>query len=329
MKLHNSKRRLVNIALIQGGPVTEDKEKTIESSLKLVDQVADQSADFICFNELFSTPYFCAVRDPKYFDWAEPIPGPTTEAFAEKAKKYGCCILVPMFERYGINEYYDSVAVIGPDGELIRGVLPDGTEVQRYAKVQVHLAEIPAPSGGVIGLYEDFYFKPGRGVAVFNTPKAKIGICLCVERYFPEIWRIIGLQGGEIAFMPSGSPLYAMAKGATTEAMFTSLMQVRALENQFWVAGVNKGGREKWAGKQTLFYGRSCVVHPSGEIVAQGPSSKPAVLSAIIDLQAVAMAREMLPLWEYRRPELYRLLGRYEKTGGNVAPIVGDLTTIF
>ncbi len=302
-----NKQRPVTITLVQGGPVTENKEKTIEANLKLVDQAADERPDFICFDELFSTPYFCAVRDPKYFDWAEPIPGPTTEAFAEKAKKYECCILVPMFEKSGTDEYYDSVAVIGPDGELIQGVLPDGTRVPRYAKVQVHSAEIPSPSGGVICLYEAFYFKAGPGIAVFDTPKARIGICLCLERYFPEIWRVIGLQGAEIAFMPSGSPLYVMAKGATTEAMFTALMQVRALENQFWVAAVNKGGQEEWSGKKTLFYGRSCIVHPSGEVIARGPSSKPAVLTATIDLQAVAAARKMLPLWEYRRPEVYKL----------------------
>jgi predicted amidohydrolase len=71
--------------------------------------------------------------------------------------------------------------------------------------------------------------------------------------------------------------------------MFTTLMQVRALENQFWVAAVNKGGQEEIAGKEMLFYGRSCIVHPSGKIIAQGHSSKPATICATIDLKAVTM----------------------------------------
>ncbi len=307
--MQESKQRLVTIALIQGGPATEDKDKTMEANLKLVDQVAqtaDEKPDFICFNELSNTPYFCTVRDVKYFDWAETIPGPTTEAFAEKAKKYGCCILVPMFEKGGMDEYYNSVAVIGPDGELVPGMLPDGTRVHRYAKVQITSAEIPLPSGEVIGIHEAFYFKPGPGIAVFDTPKARIGVCLCVERYFPEIWRVIGLQGAEIAFMPSSSFVYGISGGANTEAK-TALTQVRALENQFWVATVNKGGWEEMAGKQVLFFGGSCVVDPSGKTVAQGPLNEPAVLSATIDLEAVAMARKVLPLWKYRRPEVYKL----------------------
>ena len=94
-------------------------------------------------------------------------------------------------------------------------------------------------------------------------------------------------------------------KGATNEALFTSTIQVRAMENQLWVAACNIGGYETVGGKTTQFYGRSCIVHPSGEVVAQGPSSQPAIVSATVDLEAVPFQRQFITLWKYRRPEAY------------------------
>ncbi len=298
------KQRPVKIVLIQRGPAVEDKQQNMEDNLKLIDQVSTEKPDFICFNELCTTPYFGMVHEPKYFDWAEPIPGPTTDTFAEQAKKHECCILVPMFEKGELDLYYNSVVVISPGGEIISGTLPNGTKTNAYRKVHPPLAEVPTPSGKWL-IDEHYYFKRGTGFPVFDTPKAKIGVCICFDRRFPETFRTMALQGCEIVFVPTNSPVVTPEAGAAIETMFITELQTRALENLIWVASCNKGGYEELAGQKTPYFGRSCIVHPTGRVVAEGPSTEPAILSATIDLEEITRARGIFPIWKERKPEAY------------------------
>jgi N-carbamoylputrescine amidase len=75
--------------------------------------------------ELSTTQYFPACLDQRYFDWAEPIPGPSTELFAKKAKQYEVCLILPLYERATIESvYYNSAVVIGPDGKIVKESCP-------------------------------------------------------------------------------------------------------------------------------------------------------------------------------------------------------------
>jgi len=300
--------RLVRVTLIQRGTTLHDKEAITRDNLKLVDQVSREKPDFICFSELSNTPCFPVVRNPKYFELAEPIPGPTTEAFAEKSKRYECCIVLPMFERGATGgEFYNSVVILGPDGEIIQGTLPDGTKVNRMAKIHVGTGTIPTPSG-LVTIDEVYYFKPGPGLPVFKTPKATIGVAICVDRHFPEAWRVMALQGAEMVFVPSEVPSFIPGKGAEAEEMYIVELRTRALENQVWVAACNMGGDEVVEEHTTRFFGRSCIIHPSGQVVAEAPSSVPAILTADIDLDEVGTVRSFFSILGMRRPEVYTLV---------------------
>jgi len=293
--------RLIKLALIQLGPATEDKEKNLKNVLRLIDEGAKKEPDFITLSELSTTPYFCTVQDAKYLNWAETIPGPTTNALAEKAKKYGCCILVPLLRKGAIErEYYNSVVVIGQDGMLVQGTLPDGRKVNSYDKA--HLPKVETPK---ISLDEKFYFKQGIGFPVFKTSKASIGILLCYDRRFPEAWRTLALRGAEIVFMCSCIPEWEPSKTATSGGTFTIELQTRAMENLFFVAACNKGGREIFMGKETLYFGRSCVIDPAGTIVKEASSDKPEILSVTVNLGEIEKARKVLPIYKDRRPETY------------------------
>jgi N-carbamoylputrescine amidase len=299
--------RLVKITLIQRGPAVENKEKTLKDLLAQFDQVLEkEQPDFIMPIELCTTPYFPVVRDEKYFDWAEPIPGPSTELFAEKAKMYNTSVILPIFEKSALEgAYYNSAVIIGPDGKIIDGKMPDGTRVNRYAKT--HIPAVKSLKGWVD---ETFYFSPGPGFPVFETAKARIGILICHDRRFPEAWREVVLQGAEIVFVPVDSPGLGKEGGATFEDMFVVELRTRALENCVWVCAANQGGVETVQDKQHTFYGRSCIIDPTGKVVALAPSSKPAVISTIIDLEEVNKARDYLNTFKRRRPELYKLIQR-------------------
>jgi len=297
--------RPVKVALIQRGPAT-DKENTRRDLLAQFDSVLEKERpDFIMPIELCTTPYFPAVSDERYFDWAEPIPGPTTDLFAEKARKYETCIILPIFEKGPLEGiYYNSAAVLGPDGNIIPGKMADGTQVPRYTKT--HIPKLMGPQGYIVD--ETFYFSPGNGFPVFDTPKARIGTLICHDRRFPEAWREIVLQGAEIVFVPVDSPVLGVKKGATFEEMFVAELRTRALENCVWVCATNQGGIETVQDKKNDFYGRSCIINPTGKVVKLAPASKPAVISATIDLNEAAKARRFLNTFNRRRPELYRLI---------------------
>jgi beta-ureidopropionase len=320
--------RIVKASLIQSGPLTENIEQNIEELLKRTDRVGEKErADFVLLGELSYLPYIGAVHDKKYFNWAEPIPGPTTKRFAEKARKYEMCILLGVFEKTeNHNIFYNSTVVLGPNGDIIKGIFPDGRKTLRYTKSHIpyHVSErlkyfsrrssFP-PSWGVsitspqeYRYDETFYFTPGDGWPIFDTPKAKVGVTTCFDRHFPEPYRILALQGAEIIFTPSVAMAFSAERGASMAETYLIELQVRALENSVWLLTVNKAGTESLQGQLTYCYGNSAVIHPTGKILIQGSGDRPEVISYEIDLEDVNMTRRLLPLFPSRKPDLYKLI---------------------
>lgn len=291
--------RPVKIAIVQTGPATIIKEENIKSGLKLVDQAAKEEPDFVVFPELFTTISWChGTTDMKYFDWAEPIPGPTIRLYGEKAKEYGCYIIVPIFERGPCEgEYYNSAALIDPSGDLVYGTLPEGTKVKCYRKN--HLSRVAAKD---LVIDEPFYMKMGPGLPVFQTKKVTIGILICRDRMFPEAWRVLALQGAEIIFVP-------MASSGLWKEPYILGMRNWAYENQVFAVGCNRGGLQEFMGKKAKYFGLSCICSPSGSLIAKGPEDEgPAVIGAEIDLAEIPYLRRSIGWYRDRRPEIYGLI---------------------
>src|SRR4030095_8909737 len=96
-----------------------DKDVNVQTAIRLVRKAAAQGANIVCLPELFNTMYFCVERRREYFDWAEPIPGPTIERMAEGARELGVVLVCPIFERTTGGAFYNAAAVVGPDGRLL------------------------------------------------------------------------------------------------------------------------------------------------------------------------------------------------------------------
>jgi len=291
--------RPVKIVAVQTGPATPDKEETVESNLKLLDEAAKEKPDFVVFPELSTTQYFpTGTTDLKYFEWAEPIPGPTTDKFAEKAKEHGCYIILPMYEKGDLEgEYYNSAALISPQGEIVPGILPDGRSVKCYRKNHIGLADFMG-----FKVNEVFYMRNGPGYLIFKTERAVIGIIICLDRWFPEGWRALALRGAEIVFVPVASCYGASGGGGE---IFPMSLRIWAHENLLFAVGCNKAGVET-VERDITYYGLSCIVNPAGKIVQQGPeASGPALVSTMVDLSEIALIRKAMPYFRFRRPEIY------------------------
>ncbi len=259
----------------------EDRERNLLAAIDMIRDAAARQAKIICFPEMGFDRFFPQVRaDPRYFELAEPVPGPTVERLRRAARDAGIAIVANIFERAAPGEYYDCSPVIDADGALLG--------LSRMA----HIAEAP-------GFNEKFYYRPGDGeFQVFPTAAGKVGIAICYDRHYPEQLRILALRGCEMLLVP----LAAVSREQW--GMFEMEMQVASYQNQYFSVVVNRVGKEG----DMEFLGRSFVTDPFGKLVARAADGRPDLLLVDLDLEQIEHARRVIPHLRDRRAELYGAL---------------------
>lgn len=272
--------RVVRAALVQA-EWTGDVESMVEKQIGHARSAADEGAEVLCFQEMFSAPYFCAVQDRTYFSYAEKMPeGPTTQRMAALARDVGMVLVVPMFEMEDEGTYYNTAAVFDADGSFLG----------KYRKN--HIPQVQ-------GFWEKFYFRPGNlGYPTFDTAVGRIGVYICYDRHFPEGWRELGLAGAKIVFNPS----------ATTRGHSMYLWQLEqpaaAVANEYFIGAINRVGTDPHEG--TDFYGSSYFVDPRARMVgAVASDSADEVVVRDLDLAMVEETRNYWQFFRDRRPDTY------------------------
>ncbi len=270
---------VIRAALVQT-TWTGDKESMIKAHEQYARDAAAEGAKVICFQELFYGPYFCQVQDAAYYEYAESIPGPTTERFQALAAELGMVMVLPMYEKEQEGVLYNTAAVVDADGAYL-------------GKYRKH--HIPQ----VTGFWEKFYFRPGNlGYPVFDTAVGKVGVYICYDRHFPEGWRELGLGGAQIVFNPS----------ATSRGLSSNLWQLEqpasAVANEYFIGAINRVGIEPLGDDD--FYGQSYFVDPEGKFVGEvGDTHNPELVVRDLDLSLIRTVRERWQFYRDRRPESY------------------------
>lgn len=273
----------VRSALIQT-TVLPDREAMVQKHLDLIAQAARRGAQIICLQELFCQVYFGAQQDPRWHRGAERIPGPTTERMQEAAREHGVVLVVPLHEEAQPGVYYNTAAVIDADGTLLG----------RYRKN--HLPQQD-------GFQEKYYFRPGDlGYPVFDTQHAKIGVFIDYDRHFPEVGRLLALQGAEILYNPCTTVV------SLSKYLWFFEQRAIAMANGVFVGTVNRVGLEPL--HSGLFYGSSYLCDPFGEILAQGAEDREEIVTADLNLDRIRQARELWAFFRDRRPETYAGLSK-------------------
>ncbi|MFD8100846.1 nitrilase-related carbon-nitrogen hydrolase [Nocardia fluminea] len=271
---------IVRAALVQTS-WTGDKESMIKVHEDYAREAAAQGAQVICFQELFYGPYFCQLQDSKFYEYAESVPGPTTERIAALAAELNMVIVAPVYEREMDGLLYNTAVVIDADGSYL-------------GKYRKH--HIPQ----VTGFWEKFYFRPGNlGWPVFDTAVGKVGVYICYDRHFPEGWRALGLAGAEIVFNPS----------ATSRGLSGYLWKLEqpasAVANEYYVGAINRVGIESEYGDND-FYGTSYFVDPEGKFVGEVASdTSPELVVRDLDMDLIKIVRERWAFYRDRRPDAY------------------------
>jgi beta-ureidopropionase len=263
---------------------TGDKESMIAKHEDLARRAAADGAQIIGFQELFYGPYFGAIQDQKYYEYVEPIPGPTTERFQKLAKELNLVIVLPIYEVANEGEYYNTAAVIDADGSLL-GI---------YRKH--HIPNLPQ-------FWEKFYFRPGNaGYPVFNTKVGRVGVYICYDRHFPEGWRELGLNNAQIVFNPSAT------KPGLSNRLWEIEQPAAAAANQYFIAANNRIGQEtaEFGPDAPHFYGSSYFVDPRGNFVGEVASEdKEEIVIRDLDLDELLRTRNDWQFYRDRRPESY------------------------
>jgi N-carbamoylputrescine amidase len=273
---------VVRAALVQA-EWTGDQESMIAKNEAYAHEAAEQGAQVLCFQEIFSTPYFCTTQKREYFAYAEEMPGPTTERMQRLARETGMVLVVPMFEKVDEGTYYNTAAVIDAGGEYL-GI---------YRKN--HIPQVQ-------GFWEKFYFRPGNlGYPVFDTAVGKVGVYICYDRHFPEGWRELALNGAKIVFNPS----------ATTRGHSKYLWQLEqpaaAVANEYFVGAINRVGPEP--AEDTDYYGSSYFVDPRARIIGDVASdTEDEVVVRDLDMAMVEETRNYWQFFRDRRPETYAVI---------------------
>ena len=286
--------RRVKVAIIQmankldtSASCEQHREAMIAAHVPYIEQAGEQGVQMLCFQEIFTGPYFCPSQDAKWYGAAEAIPdGPTTRLMQEYAKKCRMVIVVPIYEEHMTGVYYNTAAVIDADG----------TYLGKYRK-----NHIPQ----VAGFWEKFFFKHGNlGYPVFDTAYGKVGVYICYDRHFPDGARCLGLNGAEIVFNPSATV------AGLSQYLWELEQPAHAVANGYFVAAINRVGTEApWNIGE--FYGQSYFCDPRGQIIVEGSRDQDELIVADLDMDKIREVRNTWQFFRDRRPDAY-------------APIVAD-----
>lgn len=269
-----------------------DSEVNLQRAIGKIEEAARNGAQLVCLPELFRSQYFCQSENADLFNLAEPVPGPTTKALGEVAKKLKLVIVAPVFERRAPGIYHNSAAIIESDGAM----------AGLYRKM--HIPDDPS-------YYEKFYFTPGDlGFKAFDTTIGKISTLICWDQWYPEGARLSALQGASILFYPTAIGWHPHEKeqfGKAQREAWQTVQRGHAIANGIYVAVVNRIGHEQpVAGTAGIeFWGSSFIADPQGVLLAEASIDKEETLIAEVDLTHLEEIRRNWPFLRDRRIDAY------------------------
>lgn len=253
-----------------------DRADTLSRALALVDRAAAEGA------RLIATPENTDVIGPRRdrIAEAEPIDGPLVSTYRDAAARHGVWLLIGSFaERVEGEERVRNTSVL---------IDPSGAVTATYRKI--HLFDASPPDG--VPYRESEVVVPGTSVTVAATDFARLGLSICYDLRFPELYRRLSWEGADLLCVPSA---FTVPTGA---AHWETLLRARAIENLSWVIAPAQVGRH---GPDRASWGHSLIIDPWGTVVADAGGEDEGLALAAIDPAAVARARTMIPALSHRR----------------------------
>lgn len=262
-------------------------EDNLIKAEQMVRKAAQAGAKIILLQELFKTPYFCQIENYDYFKLAEEYPHSQLIArFQKIAQELDVVLPISFFEKDG-NVFFNSLAMVDADGTILG----------KYRKAHI-------PTGQC---YEEkFYFSPGDDdFKVFATKYGKVGVGICWDQWFPEVARILALQGAEIILYPTAIGSEPVLDKDSKDH-WQHVMCGHAAANIIPVVASNRVGVEKEKGSAMTFFGSSFIADQYGNMVASMDRRSEGFITFEFDLQNINDQRISWGVFRDRRPDLYQ-----------------------
>lgn len=304
------------IALAQVGGIQPDecRAAVVERLVGLLEEAAGRGAQFVVFPELALTTFF-----PRYWSedlervdaWFESaMPNRAVQPLFDRATELQVGFYLGYAERTDDGHHYNTAVLVDKTGNICgkyRKIhLPGHSDNRRALRVQ-HL--------------EKKYFEVGDlGFGVFEVDGLKVGLCLCNDRRWPEVYRVLALQGADLVVLGYNTPLDVPGWLEPPHLkMSTHLLslQAGAYQNSVWVAATAKCGTED----DSYMIAGSAIATPAGEILVRALSDGDEVVVGTIDTEySESFRHSVFDFEDHRRPEHYRLI--VERTGrGEPVPV--------
>ena len=301
--------RTITVGAAQLGPIAKDETRAsaVRRMLELMREAHARGCDIVVYPELALTSFFPRwfIEDTDTLDaFFEPVmPGPQTLPLFEEAARLRIGFYLGYAELHETNAQrrpYNTSVLVDQAGQIVgkyRKIhLPGHAEHEPWRPFQ-HL--------------EKRYFKPGDlGFPVWNALGGVFGMCICNDRRWPETYRVMGLQDVEMILLGYNTPMHypPVPQHDHLQGFHNQLvMQAGAYQNGTWVVAVAKAGREE--GCDLL--GQSCIIAPTGEIVAMASTLQDELVVATCDLDHCRTIREHIFNFAlHRRPQEYGLITR-------------------
>lgn len=287
-----SRPRMLNVGLVQMA-CDVDPQKNLDKAMRMVREAAAQAAQVILLPEMYRSRYFCQTEDHAFFKLAEPLDGPSMQAFTSLGAELDVTIIVPIFERRAQGLYHNSAFLI--DGK--RGCLG------LYRKM--HIPDDPR-------FYEKFYFTPGDlGFKKFATRHVDLGVLICWDQWYPEAARLTALTGAEILFYPTAigwQPDEKAEYGKAQHDSWETAQRAHAIANGCYVVSVNRIGFEpdpSQAGQGIEFWGQSFVAAPDGSVLYRAAVDREEVKVLSLNMDRIDFSRTHWPFLRDRRIDAY------------------------
>jgi len=296
--------RIVTVGAAQLGPISrhESRDDVVARLLDLLRQAAGHGCELVVFPELALTSFFPRwyIEDPAELDefFDAEMPGPATKPLFDEAQSLGIGFCLGYGELTPDGHHYNTQILV--DGQ--------GNTVARFRKVHIPGHTENEPWRPFQHL-ERRYFEPGPdGFGVSRAFGGIVGMMICNDRRWPETYRVMGLQGVEMILCGYNTPLHYPpdpSQDILQGFHHTLVMQSGAYQNGTWVVATAKAGREE--GVELL--GQSCIIAPSGQIVAQSYSTADELVVARCDLDwCERYKKSLFDFDRYRRTEHYGLI---------------------
>ena len=261
--------------------VIDNKEVNVNKAVSMIKEAAQNNAKLVILPEMFNCPY----DNQKFREYSENRENSKTlEALKKSAIECKIFLVAGSIPESEDEKIYNSSFIISPEGKLIG------------FHRKLHLFDIDVPDG--IAFKESEIISPGSDITVINTELCKLGVAICYDLRFPELFRLMTLKGVELMVIPGAFNM------TTGPAHWDPINRARAIDNQVYLAAVSPA-RNKNASYEA--YGHSMIIDPWGEVLAQAGFSEE-IIYAEIEISHLKEIRNQIPLLRNRRSDIYDVI---------------------